>query len=123
LIKNNIFDMCKKIYNGSLDIKRLNYDVVILPPKVENANKMKNFRSIGLLNFCYKIITKMLNSRLVAYIIKVINEYQYSFIKIDIFWTVWFPFMKSFMKASKCAANIELHRDALIYTIQRTWTW
>jgi hypothetical protein len=42
---------------------------------------MKNFRSICLLNVCYKIITKVLNNRLAQCITKVISSCQFGFIK------------------------------------------
>jgi retron-type reverse transcriptase len=64
-----------------LDIKRLNFGLVTLLPKVDNPVEMKNFRPIYLLHVCYKIITKVLTNRLAICITKVISEYQYGFIK------------------------------------------
>ena len=68
-------------FKGKLHIKRLNYGVVTLIPKVDKAIDMKNFRPICLLNVCYKIITKVLNNRLASCITKVISDSQYGFMK------------------------------------------
>jgi hypothetical protein len=81
LIKLDLWDLFKDFSNGTLDIARLNYGVVILLPKVDIALEMKNFRPICLLNVCYKIITNVLNNQLALCITKVISESQYEFIQ------------------------------------------
>jgi hypothetical protein len=81
IIKKDIWNLCDDFYKGNLDIKRLNYGVMTLIPKVDKAMEMKNFRPICLLNVCYKIITKTLNNRLSSCINKVISENQFGFIK------------------------------------------
>jgi hypothetical protein len=73
--------MCDDFNKGTLDIKRLNYGLITLIPKVDNAMEMKNFRPICLLNVCYKIMTKTLNNRLSTCINKVISENQFGFVK------------------------------------------
>jgi hypothetical protein len=74
-------NLFKDFYVGNLNIERLNYGMVTLLPKVDNAVDMKNFRPICLLNVCYKIISKVLNNRLASCITKVISDSQYGFIK------------------------------------------
>jgi hypothetical protein len=54
---------------------------VTLIPKVDNANEMKIFISICLLNVSYKIFTKVLNNRLASCITKIISGFQTGFIK------------------------------------------
>jgi hypothetical protein len=81
LIHMDIWNLFKDFYDGNLDIVRLNYGIVTLLPKVDNAVEMKNFRPICLLNVCYKIITKVLNNRLASCITKVISDSQYGFIQ------------------------------------------
>jgi hypothetical protein len=71
IIKSDIWNMCDDFSKGTLDIKRLNYGLITLIPKVDNAMEMKKFRPICLLNVCYKIITKTLNNRLSTCINKV----------------------------------------------------
>jgi hypothetical protein len=81
LIHIDLWILFKDFYGGVLDIKRLNFGLVTLLPKVDNPVDMRNFRPICLLNVCYKIITKVLTNRLSTCITKVISEYQYGFIK------------------------------------------
>lgn len=51
------------LHKGVLDIRRLNYGVIILVPKVKEANNIKQYIPICLLNVDYKGITKVLTNR------------------------------------------------------------
>jgi hypothetical protein len=75
VIKKDLFNMFRDFYTGSFPIERLDYGVVTLIPKVDNANEMKNFRPICLLNVCYKIFNKVLNNRLASCITKIISGF------------------------------------------------
>jgi hypothetical protein len=68
-------------HNGVLPIERLNYCVITLLPKTDNAMEMKKIRPIRLLNVCYKIIAEVLNNRLTSCIHKVLSDCQIGFIK------------------------------------------
>jgi hypothetical protein len=56
--------MFRDFHKGDLDIKRLNYGVITLVPKVQEANTIKQYRPICLLNVDYKGFTKVLIERL-----------------------------------------------------------
>ncbi|KAL5666402.1 hypothetical protein ACJX0J_026510, partial [Zea mays] len=56
ILLKRIFGICVMIFKGNLDIKRLNYGVITLIPKVDNAMEMKNFRPICLLNVIFENI-------------------------------------------------------------------
>jgi hypothetical protein len=81
IIHNDLWNLFKDFYDGVLDIKRLNFGLVTLIPKIDNPTDMRNFRPICLLNVCYKIITKVLTNRLANCITTVISPNQYGFIK------------------------------------------
>jgi hypothetical protein len=49
---------------GDVNITRLNYAMIILIPKEEEAKSLKKFRPISLINYSFKIFAKTLNSRL-----------------------------------------------------------
>jgi hypothetical protein len=49
VIKKDIFAMFEDFYKGDLDVYRLNFALVILVPKVNDAYNMKQFRPISLL--------------------------------------------------------------------------
>lgn len=66
---------------GELELKRLNYGVITLIPKIKDANTIKQFRPICLINVTFKIITKLLAVRLGNVANKIINENQTAFIK------------------------------------------
>ena len=75
LIRDDIKEMLDKLHEGSLELWRLNYGVVILLPKVKPALNIKQFRPICLLNVIYKIITKTLTMRLTIVAGKVISPF------------------------------------------------
>ena len=81
MIKDEIIDMVNDFYLGNLDISRLNYGVITLLPKIKNANTVKNFRPICLLNVCFKIFTRLLLGRLTSLANKLIGRNQTAFIK------------------------------------------
>jgi len=49
--------MLDDLHSGRLDLRRLNYEIIMLLPKVKLACNTKQFRPIRLLNDIYKIIT------------------------------------------------------------------
>jgi hypothetical protein len=65
---------------GNLDVSRINYGIITLLPKIKEATKIQKYRSICLLNCLYKLITKVLTSRIEPYAQKLISEHQTAFI-------------------------------------------
>lgn len=80
-VKGDITSMFSDFYKGILDIKRLNYGVITLVPKIKEANVIKQYRPICLLNVDYKWITKTLTNRLVLVARKIVDPNQTCFIK------------------------------------------
>jgi len=64
-LKDDMGAMFGDLYKGDLDVKSLNYGVITLVPKLKEANNIKHFRPIYLLNVDFKCITKVLTNRLV----------------------------------------------------------
>lgn len=73
--------MFQDFHKGELDIRRLNYGVITLVPKVQEANTMKQYRPICLLNVDYKGFTKVLIERLTPVAKEIVGENQSGFIK------------------------------------------
>jgi hypothetical protein len=73
--------MFLNFWDEQLDIKRLNFGVITLVPKLKEANTIKQYRPICLLNVDYKIFTKVLTNRLVPVAQKVIGKNQTGFVK------------------------------------------
>jgi len=68
-------------HNLKLDIGRFNYGIITLLPKCKEANSIKQYRPICLLNIVYKIFTKTLMLRLDKVMGKIINKCQSGFLK------------------------------------------
>ena len=80
-LKDDYLSLFPDLYLDKLDIQRLNYGVITLVPKVVDANTIKNFRPIYLLNVDYKGITKVLTNRFTPVAPKLIGGNQTGFIK------------------------------------------
>lgn len=81
LVKSEIMYMFHCFHNGTLDIKRLNYGVITLLPKLAGADKISQYRPICLLRCIYKLVTKTLTLRLEPYSDKLFSIQQNAFIK------------------------------------------
>lgn len=55
IIKGDLIRMFDKWFIGDLDIFRLNFAMLTLIPKANDARTMNKFRPISLLNCCFKI--------------------------------------------------------------------
>jgi hypothetical protein len=73
--------MVNDFYLDKLDIDKLNYGVITLLPKVSDANEVKQYRPICLLNVSFKIFTRLLTKRLSLLAKKLISPKQTTFIK------------------------------------------
>ena len=62
--------MFADFYKGELDIYRLNFALVTLVPKFNDACNMKQFRPVSLLNCSFKMFSKLLTNRLGSAFIK-----------------------------------------------------
>jgi hypothetical protein len=81
IIKGDYMALVQDFYRGALDMRRLNYGVVTLVPKLKEATNIKQYRPICLLNVDFKGITKILNSRLSLMAKEVIGPNQTGFVK------------------------------------------
>lgn len=64
MLREHICEMVSLFYGGRLDISRLNFGSISLIPKIKDANNIKRYRPICLLNVVYKITMKVLTQRL-----------------------------------------------------------
>jgi hypothetical protein len=80
IVKEDIVKMFEEFHKGDLDLYRLNFAMLTLIPKVEEAKEMNNFRPISLINCSFKIFSKVLTSRLEKVTQRLISENQSAFI-------------------------------------------
>jgi hypothetical protein len=80
-MKEDIFRMVRSFHDGELELFRLNFAMLTLIPKVEEATEMKNYRPISSLNCSFKIFSKLLTSRLDVICQSLIAKEQTAFIR------------------------------------------
>jgi hypothetical protein len=81
VVKQDVFNMFKDFQCGSLDLFRLNFAMLTLIPKVDNASKMKQFKPISLLNCSFKMFSKLLSLRLEKVCQRLVANEQSAFIR------------------------------------------
>jgi hypothetical protein len=64
-----------------LETLRLNYGIITLLPKNSDANQISQYRPICLLRCIYKLLTKVLTSRVEPFLDKIISINQNAFMK------------------------------------------
>jgi hypothetical protein len=74
-------DLVNDFFRDRLDLERLNYGVITLVPKSTDANEVKQFRPICLLNVSFKIFTRLLYRRISRFATTLISPHQTAFIK------------------------------------------
>ena len=81
IVKEDIMKLFTVSHAGELDVSRLNYGIITLLPKINGANKIQQFRPICLLRCPYKLITKVLDNRVVPFADKLFSRHRNAFIK------------------------------------------
>lgn len=72
--------MVKSFFHSGHNLKQINHNFVSLIPKSNAPKTTADFRSISLSNVSYKIISKLLSSRLKTVMDKFISPYQAAFL-------------------------------------------
>jgi hypothetical protein len=80
VIKDDLMALFKEFHNGTLPLFKLNYGIITLLPKKNDATSIKQFRPICLLNVCFKFFTKVAVKRLNGIAGKLIGQSQTAFI-------------------------------------------
>jgi hypothetical protein len=59
VIKDDLLAMFHEFHKDTLDLFSLNFGIITLIPKIENATKIQQYRPICALNVSFKIFTKV----------------------------------------------------------------
>ena len=62
-VKKDIMHLFEAFHSNKLDIARLNYGIITLLPKSNDASRIQQYRPICLLRCPYKLITKVMDLR------------------------------------------------------------
>jgi hypothetical protein len=79
-IKPLVMEMFNNFHREEFNLRRLNYGMISLIPKLKDANNIKQYRPICVLNIDYKRCTKVLTTRLTLFTDKLISRSQTAFI-------------------------------------------
>lgn len=74
-------NFCISCFDNAVIPKVINESYITLIPKVDNPESMSDFRPIGLCNTIYKLITKIISSRIRPVLSQIVSPLQSSFIK------------------------------------------
>ena len=64
IIKPDLLELFGCLHGGQLEIFRLNFGEIVLLPKIQEAERIQQYRPICLLNVSFKIFTKVATIRL-----------------------------------------------------------
>lgn len=81
LLREHIFAFCNGFSLGTVGISCLNFGVLSLIPKVHDADNIRQFRPIALINVPFKICAKVCASRMTPIAHRTIHKGQSTFIK------------------------------------------
>lgn len=81
LVKDDFMALVRDFHRGGLEVSRLNFSILTLIPKEQDAKEMKKFRPISLGNCSLKIITKAMTNRIAPIGDRIISSNQTAFIK------------------------------------------
>lgn len=80
VVGKDVTDAVKEFFGAKRILKEVNGTFISLIPKKAGADTMDNFRSISLCNSSYKIISKVITSRLLTLLPKLISHQQNGFV-------------------------------------------
>src|SRR4051812_30380107 len=81
VIKDDLMNLFGFLQIGQLDLFRLNFGNIILLPKVNNAERIQQYRPICLLNVSFKIFTKVVTIRLNSVADNIVSPSQTAFMQ------------------------------------------
>jgi hypothetical protein len=81
IVKDDLMVLFRDFHHHGIDLARINYGMIILIPKIDEATTIQKFRPICLLQVLFKIFTKVLTVRSEIVMNKIINECQNAFIR------------------------------------------
>ncbi|CAA7061787.1 unnamed protein product [Microthlaspi erraticum] len=80
LVGSDLVKAVKEFFIGSFILRQINATVISLIPKIPGAEDLRNFRPISLCNTVYKVISRILSSRLKRLTPKVMQRNQVGFV-------------------------------------------
>ena len=80
-MKEDHVEMFNAWFEGNMDLFRLNFAMITLIPKENEAKTTNKFRPFSLLNCVFNFFTKVLTNRLAGVIGRLISDFQSAFVR------------------------------------------
>ena len=81
LIKGDLMQMFRELHSSDLPLFNLNFGVITLLPKTQDASKIQQYKPICLLNVSFKIFTKVATIRINSVAEDLISSTQTAFMR------------------------------------------
>jgi hypothetical protein len=81
VIKRDFMTLIRRFKNGEINIDMINYAMIILIPKEEEARTLKKYKPISLIDCSFKIFSKVLNNRIEALCGRLLAPNQTAFVR------------------------------------------
>jgi hypothetical protein len=81
IVKSSVITLVQSLFRGGFMLKEFNHTNIAIISKIDNPSSVHHFRLISLINFNYKIISKILSNRFKPLIHKIISSTQSVFMK------------------------------------------
>ncbi|GFY81235.1 hypothetical protein Acr_01g0010440 [Actinidia rufa] len=81
VIGKDFTNAVKEFFSSSQILKQINRSVLALIPKSKDADNVEDFRPIACCNVVYKVISKIIASRLAPALISIVNPAQAAFVQ------------------------------------------
>jgi hypothetical protein len=81
IVKLSVIASVQSFFRGGFLLKEFNHTNIALIPKIDNPSQVHHYRPISLINFNYKIISKILSNRFKPLLHKIISPTQSAFLK------------------------------------------
>ena len=81
VIKSDLLELFSCLHAGQLKLYRLNFGKIVLLPKIQEAERIQQYRPICLLNVSFKIFTKVATIRLHLVADHVVKPIQTAFMQ------------------------------------------
>lgn len=80
MVGNQVVKLVQNFFNFGIDLYSINEIGLVLISKINNSELAYHFRPIGLCNFRYKVISKVMTNRMKHIFPKIIFENQRAFV-------------------------------------------
>ena len=83
VIKSDLLELFGYLHVGQLELFRLNFGEIILLPKINEAERIQQYRPICLLNVSFKMFTKVATIRLNSVADHVVRQHKLLSCKVE----------------------------------------